>query len=94
MKLLASAAVALTLAVHPAAAQKLDLSDVTCTDFLQSGEDNIAFILMWLHGFYKSAEGQAIIDFGEMRRQAERLGDYCRTHPSATLVKARDEVME
>jgi acid stress chaperone HdeB len=94
MKLLASVAAALALAAAPAAAQKIDLSTVTCKDFLASGQDNISYILMWLNGFYTGEDDPPIIDFDKMKERGGKLGDYCRAHPDNGLITAAEEVME
>jgi acid stress chaperone HdeB len=93
MKLLAAAAIAVSLVTTPVAAQKIDLSTVTCKDFLESGQDNISYILMWLHGFYTSADDPPIIDFDKMKADGKKLGDYCRTNPTNGLITAAEEIM-
>jgi acid stress chaperone HdeB len=95
MKLLAAAAaIALALGATPAAAQKIDLSTVTCKDFLESGQDNISYILMWLHGYYTGEDDPAVIDFDKMKERGTKLGAYCREHPTNGLITAAEEVME
>lgn len=96
MKSLASivAALALALAATPAAAQRVDLSTVTCKDFLASGQDNISYILMWLNGFYTREGEPPVIDFDKMKERGAKLGEYCRTNPDKDLVTAAGQVME
>lgn len=91
MKLLAAAVAALI--TMPAAAQKIDLSTVTCKDFLESGQDNISYILMWMHGFYTGTDDPPIIDFDKMKERGGKLGEYCREHPTNGLITAAEEVM-
>jgi acid stress chaperone HdeB len=93
MKFLAAAVVALALVSSPAKAQKIDLSTITCKDFLESGQDNISYILMWLHGFYTSADDAPIIDFDKMKADGAKLGDYCRANPTNGLITAAEEIM-
>jgi acid stress chaperone HdeB len=94
MKLLAAVAVVFALGASPAAAQKIDLSTVTCKDFLESGQDNISYILMWLHGFYTGEDDAPIIDFDKMKERGTKLGAYCREHPTNGLITAAEAVME
>ena len=94
MKLFAAAAAAVALTVTPAAAQKIDLSTITCKEFLESGQDNISYILMWLHGFYTSSDDPPIIDFDKMKERGAKLGDYCRANPTNGLITGAEEVME
>ncbi|MBN8920782.1 MAG: hypothetical protein J0H62_08915 [Rhizobiales bacterium] len=94
MKLLAAVAVAFALSATPSAAQKIDLSTVTCKDFLESGQENISYILMWLHGFYTGSDDPPIIDFDKMKERGAKLGEYCRANPTNGLITAAEEVME
>ena len=94
MRLLAAAAFAAALTATPAAAQKIDLSTVTCKDFLESGQDNISYVLMWLHGFYTSQDDPPIIDFDKMKERGAKLGEYCRANPTNGLITAAEEVID
>src|SRR5687767_2252026 len=67
MKLLAAAIVLALALATPASAQKLDLSTVSCKQFLESGKENIAFILMWLHGYWTDEDDPPIVDFDKMK---------------------------
>jgi len=53
-------AAALSLSSMPAHAVKWDLSTMTCKQFLESGEDNIAVVLTWMDGWYKGDEDNAM----------------------------------
>jgi acid stress chaperone HdeB len=94
MRLLAAAAFAAALSATPAAAQKIDLSTITCKDFLESGQDNISYILMWLHGFYTSQDDPPIIDFDKMKERGGKLGEYCRANPGNGLITAAEAVID
>jgi hypothetical protein len=50
------------LAAAPAQAVVLDLSTVTCKQFIEGDKDQIAMVLTWLDGWYKGDEDEAIID--------------------------------
>ncbi len=94
MRLLSAAVTALFLAgAAPASAQKLDLSTVTCKQFLESGKENIAFILMWLHGYWTDEDDPPVVDFDRMKTDAEKLGEYCGKNPGSGLITAANEVL-
>jgi acid stress chaperone HdeB len=95
VKMLSAVLVAASLiAAAPAQAQKLDLSTVTCKQFLESGKDNISLILMWLTGFYADEDAPPIVDFDKMKTDAEKLGAYCGKNPATGLITAADEVLD
>jgi acid stress chaperone HdeB len=82
------------IAAAPAQAQKLDLSTITCKQFLESGKENISLILMWLTGFYADEDAPPIVDFDKMKTDAEKLGEYCGKNPATGLITAADEVLD
>ena len=91
---IAAALAALLAAAAPASAQKLDLSTVKCKDFLQSGTENIAFVMMWLHGYYTDQEAPPIVDFDKMKADLTKVADYCRQNPETGLITAAEELLQ
>jgi acid stress chaperone HdeB len=95
MKSLAAAAFLIaTLATGSASAQVLDLSTVKCKDFVQSGNENITLVLMWLTGYYADQDASPIVDFTKMKADATKIGEYCATNPDNGLITAAEEVMQ
>jgi acid stress chaperone HdeB len=90
--LLLSASLAFIAA--PASAQKLDLSTVKCKEFMASGKDNIALVLMWMHGYYADQEASPVVDFDKMKEDAGKIGEYCGKNPDNGLITAAEEVMQ
>ena len=86
-------AAALSLSSMPAHAVKWDLSTMTCKQFLESGEDNIAVVLTWMDGWYKGDEDKAIIDTDAFVENAKKFGTYCATHPNISIVNAAEEIL-
>jgi acid stress chaperone HdeB len=91
---LAAICVAALAGTAPASAQRLDLSTVTCKQFLESGKENISYVLMWLHGYWTDADDPPIVDFDKMRTDAEKLGAYCAQNPGNGLITAAEQVLE
>lgn len=81
-------------AALPARAQQLDLSTVSCKDFIASDKETIGFILMWLEGYYSEQDAKPIVDFGKMKGNGGRLGEYCGKNPTHSLITAADDVMK
>jgi len=78
----------------PAAAQKLDLSTLSCKQFLDSGERTMSMVLMWITGFLTDEDEPQIIDFDKLKVDAGKLGDYCRKNPTTNLMTAAEEVLQ
>lgn len=89
--ILVLAAAALLTASVPAKAQRLDVSTVKCKEFLTSSSENIAFIMMWMQGYYSADDSSPIIDFDKMKKDGIKIAEYCAKHPDDSLVTAADE---
>lgn len=86
-------AAAFSLSSMPAHAVKWDLSTMSCKQFLDSGEDNIAVVLTWMDGWYKGDEDNAIIDTEVFIENAKKFGANCGKNPTVSVVTAADEIL-
>lgn len=77
----------------PAQAQKIDLSTITCKQFLDMDRDNISLILMWMAGYYTDQDANAVVDFDKMKQDAQKLGAYCKENPTVGLITAAEETI-
>jgi len=77
----------------PAQAAVLDLSTMTCKQFVESDKDAIAMVLTWLDGWYKGDEDEAIIDTDVFVANAKKFGTYCAANPSISIVNAAEEIL-
>jgi len=92
--LLSLAAAALLAAATPLHAQRLDVSTVKCKEFLSSSTENIAFIMMWLQGYYSAEDASPVIDFDKMKKDGIKIAEYCAKHPDDSLITAADESLD
>ena len=86
-------AAALALSSVPAHAAVIDLSTMSCKQFLESGDDTIKMVLTWMDGWYKGDEENAIIDTDVFVENAKQFGSYCGKNPNVSIVTAADEVL-
>jgi acid stress chaperone HdeB len=80
-------------AAAPVQAQVVDVSKLRCDEFLRSGKDGIAYIVVWLDGYYTGEDDPATMDFGKIAAQIEKYADYCTKNPSKTMTDAADEIL-
>ena len=83
----------LTLSSAPANAVVLDLSTMTCKQFIDSGEDSIKMVLTWMDGWYKGDSDEAIIDTDVFVDNAKKFGTYCARNPTISIVNAAEEIL-
>jgi acid stress chaperone HdeB len=86
-------AAALALSSVPARAEVLDLSTMSCKQFLAGGDDEIKMVLTWMDGWYKGDEDKAIIDTTVFVENAKKFGAYCAANPTVSIVNAAEEIL-
>jgi acid stress chaperone HdeB len=98
MKRLTAARLALAIALAcmtlPAHAQRLDLSTLTCKQFIDSKKETIGLLLMWLHGYLNDDDSPPVIDFDKITKDGEKLAAYCVTNPTDGLMTAAEQVLD
>jgi acid stress chaperone HdeB len=83
----------LVLVSAPAHAVVLDLSTMTCKQFLEGGDDEIKMVLTWMDGWYKGDEDEAIIDTEVFVANAKKFGTFCAANPSISIVNAAEKIL-
>ena len=84
---------AVALPSAPANAVVLDLSTMTCKQFLEGGDDTIKMVLTWMDGWYKGDSDEAIIDTEVFVDNAKKFGTYCAKNPSISIVNAAEAIL-
>jgi acid stress chaperone HdeB len=87
------AVVGLTLASAPAHAVVLDLSTMSCKQFIEGGDDEIKMVLTWMDGWYKGDEDEAIIDTEVFVANAKKFGTFCAANPNISIVNAAEKIL-
>ena len=83
----------LTLAPLPANAVVLDLSTLTCKQFIESDADSIKMVLTWLDGWYKGDSDEAVIDTDVFVANARKFGEFCAKNPTLSVVTAAEKIL-
>ena len=86
-------AAALVLPSVPANAVVLDLSTMTCKQFIEGGDDEIKMVLTWMDGWYKGDEDEAIIDTDVFVDNAKKFGTFCAANPTISIVNAAEKIL-
>jgi acid stress chaperone HdeB len=71
----------------------LDLSTVTCQQFIDGDKDEISMVLTWLDGWYKGDEDEAIIDTDVFVTNAKKFGTFCAANPNISVVNAAEKIL-
>jgi len=77
-----------------AAAQiKIDVSRITCQQFLHDTitvPDSIAY---WLAGYYDAQLGNTEFDINVLKHNVSKLQDYCEKHQDVTIMTAVETLL-
>jgi HdeA/HdeB family len=84
---------AMTTAVF-ASEQKIDLSAMTCRDFMASDQAKSTVILAWFLGFYGEEEDPQVIDLGKLEAARTQFADFCKQQPNFRMTVAAEGILE
>lgn len=74
-------------------ATTIDLSTMSCKQFVDSDEKTISMVLTWMDGWYKGDSDEAIIDTTVFVENAKKFGAFCGANPTVSIVTAAERVL-
>jgi acid stress chaperone HdeB len=72
----------------PLTGQQIDMSQVTCKQYLSSDADRQDMIGYWMSGYFRASRNQPIFDFRAFADNNRALTNYCKKHGSETVMSA------
>jgi hypothetical protein len=79
----------------PANAQMmLDVTKVTCWQFVTYKITNPKYIAVWLSGYHHGKRGDTVLDTQHLLANAEKLEAYCAKNPDVALMDAAETTLE
>ena len=91
---LAFAMMLAALAIEPARAQvTIDVSKITCEQYILWQVTDPQFIAIWLSGYYNGKRGNTVIDPQSLTQNAGKVRDYCRQNLKMPVMQAAETVV-
>ena len=88
-KTIAIAALLAASAAAPGRAQTIvDMSLISCDQFLKSPQERKDVLSAWMGGYYSAMKNLATIDARYVVRNSKKIATYCRTARNETLMSA------
>ncbi len=88
---------ALTLALgvaNPAPAQvTVDVSKITCWQFITYKVTNPKYIAVWVSGYHHGKRGDTVLDTQQLLANAEKLEEYCAKNPDVPMMEAAEAAL-
>jgi hypothetical protein len=96
MKTVRTLALAAALfAVAPAAqAQVVNLSKMTCKEFVGLKPDAITMLWAWLYGYYADDNADPVIDFDKLTAKGVALAEACKKTPDKDIISVAETIYE
>jgi acid stress chaperone HdeB len=87
--MISACALSLAALSTPAKAQVIvDLSLVTCGQYMGKDRDTQDVIAAWMSGYFNAAKNQSMVDLARFERNRKAVEKYCKTHKLETLMSA------
>jgi hypothetical protein len=79
----------------PAGAQvTLDVSKITCWQFVTYKVTNPEYLAVWLSGYNHGRRGDVILDMQQVVANADKLEAYCTKNPDIPMMQAAETIFE
>jgi acid stress chaperone HdeB len=73
------------------AQETIDISKITCDQWMGYKITDPHDIAMWLHGFYHGKRNNTIIEVQEFQANIRKLEGYCISHPERRIMQVVEE---
>ena len=88
-KAIATAALVAALSATPARAQLVvDMSLISCDQFLKSPQERRDVLSAWMGGYYSAMKNLTTIDARYVVRNSQKVATYCKKAKNETLMSA------
>jgi acid stress chaperone HdeB len=71
----------------------IDVSKITCEQFVLYQIPNADYIPVWLSGYYSAKRGTTLVDPQALKANIEKVRDYCRGNFKTTIMQAVETVL-
>ena len=71
----------------------LDVSKITCEEYLMDTITFSQYVVMWLSGYYNGKRNNTIIEPDAVKKNEEKVSLYCYQHRDATVMDAAKNVL-
>jgi acid stress chaperone HdeB len=71
----------------------IDVSKITCEQYILYTVADPHDIAVWLNGYYNGKRNNTVLDTQEFREHAKKVMDYCEFNLKSTLMEAAEKVL-
>jgi hypothetical protein len=67
---------------------KVDMSLITCKQYVGSDADRQEMIAYWMSGYFRASRSQPVFDFTRFANNKKAVAKYCKNHGGETVMSA------
>ena len=71
----------------------IDMSKVTCRQFITYEITDARSLSLWLSGYFNAQQNNTMVDVSKFRSRSNALKEYCLTHQDTALMQAAKTVV-
>ena len=72
----------------------LDVSKITCGQFVTYKVTNPKYLAVWLSGFHHGKSGETTVDMQTLVASADKLVEYCLKNQDVPMMQAAETILE
>jgi acid stress chaperone HdeB len=92
-RLLLTSALFVVLQIPSQAQVTVDVSKITCEEYLMDTITFSQYVVMWLSGYYNGKRNNTIIEPDAVKKNEAKVNLYCYQHREATVMDAAKNVL-
>lgn len=66
----------------------IDMTMITCKQYLESDRDRQDIVASWMSGYYNAARNNAVLDTSRFEKNKAAVTAYCKRNRAETLMSA------
>ena len=74
--------------------QQIDVSSMTCQQFVQNDDARNNLIVAWFLGFYTDEQDPQVIDLTSLNKTRDRFINFCKQQPNFKMTTAAEGLLE
>ena len=92
--LITSIAFLALLGTTPSRAQvTVDVTKVSCNDFILDKITDQKSVWLWLNGFFHGAHNNTVLDVNALNKDKDKLWSYCFAHQEVPVIEAVNSIL-
>lgn len=72
----------------------IDVSKITCQQFILYEVTKPEYIAIWIHGYYSGKHDSTLVEVQQLKANADRVEKYCREHLDEMVMRAASTLLD